>query len=205
MAITPVGGAQNGTASSVTTISATYSPTAGNTVLVFLSTGAVTGVAIKDQLGNALTQIGTVGNTLANIWVFGGIAASGATSYVATWTSALNCALLVEEYSGVASIGAGVGNSGSTSPATLTKVVAANSFLVGAIDTRSATPATSTGTQRQIRTASSPMSALADNTSAPGGSISVVFTGSTVSWAAIAVELLAAGASSPKRCYAQIY
>lgn len=191
MAITPVGGGQNGTASSVTTISVTYSPTAGNTVLVYLSTGAATGIAIKDNHGNSLTQLGTVGNTLANIWCFGGVAAATVTSFVATWTTALNCAIIVEEYSGVTSIGTAVGNSGSTSPATLTKVVAAGSFLVGAVDSRTATPTTATGTQRQIHTATSPMSALADNTSAPGGSISVSFTGTTVSWAAIAIELLA--------------
>lgn len=194
MAVTPVGGNVNATASNVTTISVAYSPTAGNEVVVFFGTGIVSGVAVKDNLGNSLTAGPTVSSGgVIQTYCFYGTAASGVTSYVATWTTATVATLAVEEYSGVGSVNAALsGNTatGTTSPGSISQTVSANSFMVAFFDTRSSAPTLGTGTQRQRQVTTAPMSILIDNNSVGGGSISCTCTFTAVTWAAVAIELL---------------
>ena len=120
---TPVYVSGNGVSQSggATTETITYSPTAGNaTVLYFSTGGAITGLAVKDNLGNTLSA-GPTSGMLTSFYQYP--VPSGVTSYKATWTTARQSSLVVEEYSGATAVNAALsGNtaSGSSGTATLT-------------------------------------------------------------------------------------
>ena len=89
-----VGGTHN-SAASAATITATYSPTALNYVVVFVAVGgSVSGLSVQDNNGNYLiqgpcyssAQIPVPGGT-GYLFAFFGMAQTGATSYTANWTT----------------------------------------------------------------------------------------------------------------------
>lgn len=111
MSIAWVGGTSN-SAASAATITATYSPTAGNMVIVFVTVGgSVTGLSVQDNNGNYLGP-GPVVNTsqvpvaagTGFMYAFWAVAVTGATSYVANWTTSQVSSIVVGEYSGVGAI-----------------------------------------------------------------------------------------------------
>ena len=111
-----VGGAHNAESAGATTLSVTYSPTMGNAAIIMFNSGAVTGLVVKDNLGNTLSA-GPTSGTLASFYQFP--VPAGVTSYVATWTTARQAGIAVEEYSGVSSINAALpGNTASATSAT---------------------------------------------------------------------------------------
>lgn len=111
MAISWVGGTANHAASAAT-LTATYSPTAGNIVIVFVAVGgAVTLMSVQDNNGNYLLQGPVFSTTVipvaagtGQLYAFWGIAAAGATGYTATWTTNEVSSVAVGEYSGVEAI-----------------------------------------------------------------------------------------------------
>ena len=120
---TPVYVGGNGVSQSggATTETVTYSPTAGNATVLYFATGsAITGLTVKDNLGNTLST-GPTSGLLTSFYQYP--VPSGVTSYVATWTTARQSSFIVEEYSGVTAVNAALsGNtaSGSSNTATLT-------------------------------------------------------------------------------------
>jgi hypothetical protein len=109
--ITKVGQAQNFCqGGGCTSLSVSYSPTAGNSVLVFLwfdFVNATSDLSIKDSLGNALT----LDQTYAGTYCAGGFSCmqvwreasvpSGVTDYTANWINDDNAGAIVVEYSGL--------------------------------------------------------------------------------------------------------
>jgi hypothetical protein len=176
----------------VATLTATYSPTAGNNVTLFLITaGAVTGVSCVDNNSNALTPGTTITNT-DEILPFSGTAVSGATSYKCTWTTTRGSTIVLGEYSGVSSFNLSLsGNtaSGSTSPATITATTQDNNdfFVCGLSDGANAITVT-TGNSREAET-TGPKSVLVDNTSATPGGVTCAGTLTASAWVAAGVEL----------------
>jgi len=111
--ITKIGQAQNFCqGGSCTSLSIPYSPTAGNSVLIFLwfdFVNPTTNVSAKDSLGNSLS----LDQTYAGSFCAGGFscvqvwrqttAPSGVTDYALNWTGGDNAGAIVVEYSGLGS------------------------------------------------------------------------------------------------------
>ena len=116
-----VGGNGVAQAGGATTQTVTYSPTAGNSTVLYFETGsAITNLVVKDNLSHTLSA-GPTSGTLSSFYQYP--VPAGVTSYTATWTTARQSSFVVEEYSGVTSINASLaGNtaSGSSGTATLT-------------------------------------------------------------------------------------
>ena len=141
MAIGFVGGSSN-TAASATTVSATYSPTAGNIIIVYVPVGAsVTAISVADQNGNALAPGPVVSSSQQPVaagtgflYGFWGIAQAGATSYTATWTTSRVSSIVLGEYSGVQAINLALATNsatGTSATATITPTTTdANDWLV---------------------------------------------------------------------------
>ena len=190
MAIAQVGGAHN-SAASAATIAATYSPTAGNIVIVFVATGgAVTAISVQDNNGNYLAPGPTGSGTLqvaagtGQLYAFWGIASSGATSYTANWTTSQVSAITVEEYSGVLGVyfltaTSGYFNTGTSTTAALTlHTVDPNDWLVGGVANNSTDAFTSiaaTNLRQNSGTGQTIVCALLDS-----GAVSSVNTNQTV-------------------------
>ena len=195
MAIAAVGGANNNSAgANVSTLSVTYSPTAGNTVvLFFITNNTVTGLVVKDSAGNTLkesTAQGFSGNFTC--W-YQNNSPAGITGYTATWTNGVNAGIAVEEYSGAAG-GVNATNNATAAATSATASVAdtimqANNFIVAGMASGQTLTAT-VGTQRQQVAAGAARVTIQDNTSATIGSITNTATQpSSSAWACIAVEL----------------
>jgi len=193
MAIAAVGGGNNSSAVGVITLTVTYSPTAGNTVLLWFNVGgAVTGLTVQDNHGNLLTAGPTLGN-LASFYQTNVPAVT--TSYTANWTTAQQCSLVLEEYSGAPNVNAvGATNSGSSATATISlAITAANNFIVAGMGSANTLTA-SVGTQRQQTTAGTGRATLLDNTNATAGtSVTCTCTLTSAAWNAIALEIGGAG------------
>lgn len=121
-----VGGFFSQTISLQTTATITYTPTAGNMVVVGLQTSAaITAVTVKDQNGNALTasthQNPTGGTT--QTYLFYGFAVPGATSYVFAWTTAVNATVILAEYANIARVGAQSGKTNASTTQTTTTLM----------------------------------------------------------------------------------
>lgn len=194
MAITPVNGTK-GNATGVTTITLTYTPTVGNPVLVFLqATAGITSVTCKDNNNNFLTAGPTAVNSVQHLFSFY-IPASitGATSFILAWTTSANCGAVLEEYSGNASINAGLpgsSNVGSSATASITVTTDdANDWIVCALADAGNNLTTTVGTQRQNVIAGSAKINLIDNTSVSPGSLTCTATLSSTQWCAVAIEL----------------
>lgn len=205
MAITPVGGAVASSTSSVSTLAVTYAPTAGNIVLAGIGTNktgaSTTGMSIKDSSNNALTAGPTSSPTTGIVgYLFYYTAASGITSFTASWTGAISSGgvtLFVEEYSGALG---GVNPTGNQAADTTTSCSVTftttqnNSFFAGLLyfPGSSNLGSLTSGTQRQISPNTSGLrSRFADITASTAGS-SVALTNSAPStfWSATGLELL---------------
>ncbi len=114
MSISFQGGTSN-TAASAATITATYSPTAGNLVVIFVTVGgAVSNMTVVDNTGNAVFAGTTINGSFPNtagtgyIYAFCGVAIAGATSYTVTWTTSQVSSIVLGEYSGVEAVYLGI-------------------------------------------------------------------------------------------------
>jgi hypothetical protein len=195
MAIAAVGGANNNSAgANVTTLSVTYSPTAGDTVvLFFITNNTIAGLVVKDSAGNTLTQSTAIGFSGNFTCWYQNNSPAGITGYTATWTNAVNAGIAVEEYSGAAG-GVNATNNATAAATSATASVAdtimqANNFIVAGMASGQTLTAT-VGTQRQQVTAGAARVTLQDNTSASVASVTNTATQpSSSAWACIAVEL----------------
>ena len=198
------GGGTHNTAALGTTITATYSPTAGNQIVAWVDTGAaVTGLSCADNNSHALTPGPTVTISGVNLAGFYGTAITGATSYVCSWTTSTTPSITLEEYSGVSSVNATLsGNtaSGSTSPATITVTTQDNNdWIVGGLAASSQTLTVTVGNSRQAVTTTAVRQVLVDNTVATAGSLTLTATLTNANWAAAVIELRTAAGGTIRR------
>jgi len=111
MSVSYVGGSVNETAGT-TSVSITYSPTSGNTVILGLSlVTSVSSILCQDNNHNILST--PLYSPNSNTYLFNGTAITGATSYAVSWIGTAAAALGIVEYSGVAGIGTGGGIAGT--------------------------------------------------------------------------------------------
>lgn len=202
--IAAVGGATNTSSTSVTTLTVTYSATAGNALLCYLALNSTASApSAKDNNSNALTA----GPTKTN----GGAAGeqssfympsvfSGTTSIVFKWTSSSAVSAACEEYSGVAAINASMaGNTGSGAAGTAQISLTtqdANDYVVMGVGAAATTWTANTGTLRQNTIGVADRVAIVDNTAATASNVLCAVTVTTV-WDATAIELRStAGAAS---------
>ena len=184
MGTVAVGGGHNAESAGATTLTVTYSPTAGNAAVVVFNVGtAVTGLVVKDNLGNTLAVGPAAGTTLASFYQFP--VPSGVTSYIATWTGSHQASIAVEEYSGVTGVNAtlaGNTNTGSSATATITTTMdrSAATLVVGFGNESSDTMTGTVGNQRQQVLGSSTAApvTLMDNVPAAG----TAFVSGKISW-----------------------
>jgi hypothetical protein len=191
MAIAYISGANNSATTSVTTITATYSPTAGNMVVVGVAFPATPGSSpvVKDNLGNTLTP-GPSQGTAPYIYTFAqSPAPSGVTGYTATWTGGQNAGIAVAEYSGPANSGVDVTHGiattavNSTSASLSVPLDGANDFVVMVACSISGNLTTSVGNQRQQATTGGIRITLQDNTgTTAGASVTNTCTQASASW-----------------------
>lgn len=171
--IASVGGAHNSESAGATTLTATYSPTAGNAAVVVFNTGAaVTALVVKDNLGNTLIA-GPTSGTLAQFYQFP--IPSGVTGYIATWTTARQASIAVQEYSGVVSVNTNptpntAGATSATASITSLMLSAADFLVVGFGNVASNTLTGTVGNQRQqtLGSATTAPIVLMDAVPAPG-------------------------------------
>lgn len=177
-----------------TNITVTYSPTAGNYVVVVVSlSAAVTSPSCKDQNSNALTCV--LFNSGKGIICYGP-AVTGATSYEAQWTTSADASIVIGEYSGVVGVGTNNTATGSSTSISVTVVTTfVNSWIVAAMTQGSGTNTftASVGNlrvQEQGGSATANTCAINDNSGTSIGS-SVVNTTTCLSnsWAAYGLEL----------------
>lgn len=195
MAIAQVGGTTNNSGSNVSTLSATYSPTAGNTLVLLLNTSAaITALTVQDSHGNNLTA-GPVQGNLRMFYQFG--VPATVTGYTASWTTAVQVSIAVEEYSGVGGVNTNFAanhtSATSASASIVTAIVAANNWIVAGFGEGANSFTTTVGTNRQNTTASSARVELQDNTSASIGNVTNTATLPSSAWTAVSIELGGAG------------
>jgi hypothetical protein len=201
MAIAAVGGS-NANGNLVSTVTAAYSPTAGDTVCLFIHffPNLFTGLTVQDNLGNALTPGPTItyssGNQ-ASYAFYQNPVPSGVTGYVASWaTNTSHAAMVLEEYSGVSSINVSIsGNSGSGSATPVALSVTtedANDLVVFSFADQGGGPFTvTTGTLRQTSTSALFTNAvLVDSSVASPGTCTGAATYTLGGpWTGVAIEL----------------
>jgi hypothetical protein len=185
--------ATNGT-TGATSIAVSYSPTAGNYVVVIVSLSAtVTSPSVKDQNSNALTV--SLFNSGKSIIAYGA-AVSGATTYTASWTTSADASICIGEYSGV--VGVGTTNSATGSSTTISVSLTStflNSWAVCGMTQGSGTNTftASVGNlrcQEQGGSATANTCAINDNSGTSiGSSIVNTCTCLSNSWSAFSVEL----------------
>jgi hypothetical protein len=188
-----VGGAtasNSGTAG--TSLTVTYSPTAGNQVVLgIMFAAAVTSLSCADQNSNALT-LNTHEN---NAYEFYGTAIAGATSFKCQWTTSAKASEAVAEYSGVVGVGTnGINSGSSTSSSISVTTTKSNSFIVAIFG--NGVNATYTATSGNLRqnisggAGNSNAVAIMDNTAAIAGtSVTDTATVPTGAWNAVGLEL----------------
>lgn len=194
MAIAQVNGASNQSAVGVTTLSVTYSPTLGNTAVVFfMAGGAVTSLVVKDNLNNTLTA-GPMSGNLAGFYQFP--VPSGVTSYIATWLTSQQCSLAVEEYSGVGAVQSTfvIASGNSTTDTITVPIVAVNNWIVCGLGSANTLTAT-VGNSRQSTTTSTGRVNLMDNTSGVIGNVVCTATLTSAAWNAVGMEFGGVGLS----------
>jgi hypothetical protein len=139
---------------------------------MFQTSNTVTGLTVKDNLGDVLSAGATIGELAA---YYQSPVPAGVTSYIATWTTARHAGIAVEEYSSVASVNPRPvpdTASGTSALATIsTSVLAADNWIVvGFGNTSSQTMTGTVGTQRQqiLGSATSAPITIMDATAASG-------------------------------------
>ena len=207
MAISPIGGTTAG-GTLVTTLAATYSPAAGNIVVLGVGTGgAASGLSVVDNLSHPLTAGPTITNGQGSgiLSLFYYTAPSGVTGLTANWTGTANAAIYLEEYSGALGGVNPIGASNASTavpvgPATVSLISSQNnSFIVGALyfPSNPSLGTLTSGNSRQPRDVSGSRGIFADKTAASSGtSVSLTNTvNSGQGWEAAVVELLPNAAS----------
>lgn len=176
-----IGGATAAASTNVTTLTTTYAPTAGHTVIVVVNTSAaVTALVVKDSHGNTLTA-GPVSATLAMFYQASAVAST--TGFVATWTTGAQAGMTVVEYSGVASINTPTPSTATatstTASITSTMLTASDFLVVGLGDIASDVITGTVGNTRQqiVATTKAPITFM-DATVATGNS----FCSGAISW-----------------------
>lgn len=192
MAIAFVNGAINNGAG-VTTVSVTYAPTAGNTVVVTLGfTVAVTNLTCTDSSFNPLAAGPSRTNGITSA-CFYYTAASGVTGFTASWTTASGVNIAVAEYSGVQSVNAALaGNAASATSATATITVTTednNDFIVASIVSNANVVTITVGTLRENAASAGAKLKIADNTVASAGAVTITGTLTSAAWAIVVLEL----------------
>lgn len=199
---TPVGGTTASSSTTVTSLTLTYSATVNNQVVVgvqFSTATTPTGIAVKDNNGNALTA----GTILGSLHLFYGTVVGSPTSYKVTWATADRVAAVLEEYNGGSGFTAGTTNSGtSANPNVVTSVTHPNTTVVaifGSVLIVTFSTQAGQGTVRQTvdETNTSPASAgLADNTGTGSVTVGANSGSSFTVWNAISLQLFAPAASN---------
>lgn len=191
-----------------TTITCTFSPTAGNRTMVFFDSGAaITGATVTcaDNNSNALTAGPTqVTGASVNAKEFDAIAITGATSYTCSWTGGTSTAasMTAEDYSGSLGINRALsgntatGTSGTASVSVTTED--ANNWVICGIAGIANTFTVTVGNQRQNQSTTSQKQVLLDNTSVLAGSVTCTATSTSQAWTAIAIELRTVSGSGSK-------
>ena len=198
-----IGGTTAASSSLASSLTLTYSPTAGNFVHIVAITGAgsTTQMSCADNNGNALALVQnmTVRGGPTGGAQFCGVAVTGATSYVVSWTNTSGCAAALAEYSNVASTGASSKTEGTsnTSWSNAQNITNAGNWIATAfnISLASGTDSTTvtTGNLRETSSSVSYGSALAvaiDNTNSSGNTAAGVIGGTPFSWSCASVELV---------------
>jgi hypothetical protein len=191
------------TSGTATTITVTYSPTAGNCVVIGLAASAsLTVSSIKDN-NNTVYQFFGLQNTnnssdFNTMSVACGIG-SGITSFTATFTAGPSLFMGVVEESGFQNFGMFTSNSSASNVAppggaTLTTQAANNAIVVLVSSNVGAgqTMSSNTGTLRQSAAYGGRVAGMADNTTASAGTsltASVNWTGGNAPFTATGVEL----------------
>lgn len=197
MSIGYVGSASAGFTAN-TTFSVTYSPTAGNTVIVFLGGNGAFNPTVKDSSNVTLTAGLTETQTVIVHSAYY-TAGSGVTSFTATWTGTARAGnIVVIEYSGVntvnATLSGNVGSGVSNNHPTLTcTTLNNNAWLVagfGVSATTSWTAATGNLRIGVIGSETAGRIGVVDNTSSVAGSVTcAATTAGTSTWAGVVYEL----------------
>jgi hypothetical protein len=194
MPINFVGGT-TATGAGVATLSATYSPSLSNPVILFIGfNGAVTSLVVKDNFTNLLTAGPSFTGGGINCYSFYYPSSpSGVTGYTATWTTSRSVAITLEEYSGNTgginpSLSGNVNNATSTTASLTVILDDPNDFIVVGMTSGNALTS-SVGNQRQITNSGTIKQLLADNTATSPTSITVSATLSSGAWAAVGIEL----------------
>lgn len=195
MAITFVNGTKNN-ATTNTTITGTYTPTAGNTVIVFLSViSSATNVTCKDNNNHFLTAGPTATNGTTHLFSFYMLGSnSGATSFICNWTTTGICSITVEEYSGVSLINAGLAGNSTTGTSAIASITVTtednNDWIVcGLVDAGNTLTASTGNSRQQVIAGTSARQILMDNTVVTAGSVTCSATLTSSAWAAVAIEL----------------
>lgn len=179
---------------SVTALTCTFTPTTGNSVVLFFDSAvAVSALGCADNNSNALAAGPTKTNTGINYASFTGTAIAGANAYTCTWTTSTGASITGEDYSGVLSLNTALsGNtaSGSSGTASITVTTEdANDWIVFGLVDGANTLTTTVGSERQNQSTTGQKQVLVDNTSATPASVTGTATMTTTTWAAIAIEL----------------
>jgi hypothetical protein len=180
-------------AATAATLTITYSPVAGNKVVLGIAFGgAVSAVSCADNNSNALTSNTNQNNT----YQFYGTAVTGATSYKVSWTTSRHASIALAEYSGVAGVGTtGSVNNGVSNTQTISVITTkTNSFIVASIGVNGNITFTSSVGNLRNQQAGGAGNAnsveILDNTAvASGTSVTNTTTSSSITWGAVAVEL----------------
>lgn len=179
MAISPVGGTTASSAVNVTTLTVTYSPTAGNTlVLIVILKSNTSGLTFQDNLGNTYAPDNSSATTV--VYHISNCPA-GITGFTATWTNSQTAIIALEEYSGASGA---VYLTAAQSSTLSGSIYYSGDYIVGLGSFGSAITITS-GTQRQASgVVNSQNLVIADNTSAStppptGTSLAITETGGT--------------------------
>jgi hypothetical protein len=198
MAISQIGGA-TGTSSTtpVTTLSATYSPTPGNSVLLFLEIGAAaTAISVKDNLGNSLTVGPTINAGAIHYFSYYTVSSpSGVTGYTATWTTSGVSSITLEEYSGNtgginASLSGNTATANSGTASLTVNIDDANDWVVFGIGAGATLTGTVGNVRQSIGAGSNARQVLMDNTAATAGAaVTGTATLNPGNWIIIAIEL----------------
>jgi hypothetical protein len=194
MAIAFVNGAGGGVSANVVNKTVAYSPTAGNTVCVFITlTGAVTNLTCVDNNSNPLAAGPTI-QPSAQMSTFYYTAGSGVTSFACSWTTARQVNMIVVEYSGVLG-GVNPSLSGNTANGTSTTATISvttqdnNDFIVGGLGAVAEAITMTTGTSRETEGVGGVSLNVADNTVASAGSVSLTGTLTSAAWIICVLEL----------------
>ncbi len=193
MAIAFISGAINNGAG-VQTVSVTYSPTAGNLVIVSLGfTVTPSNVTCLDNFNNPLTAGPSLTATITGA-CFYYTAAAGVTSFTASWTTASGVNIACAEYSGV--LGgvnknlAGNTASGTSATATITVTTEdSNDYIVGALVSNVNVITMTVGTLRENAPAAAAKLKIADNTVASPGAVTLTGTLTSAAWVIVVLEL----------------